>query len=234
MTGNQLAKQATRNTGKGLARRLRRTLGPFGVFFQGFLENPRMVGSVIPSSRVTIDAMLEQVDDTTRVIFIANPNNPTGTWLQRDELKAFLDNVPADVVVVLDEAYTQYVEDRRFPDGIEWLADYPNLIVTRTFSKIYGLAGLRVGYGIASPDLLGVIGRLRAPFNVSLPALAAAEKALEDEEFLRQSIQTNRDGMQQLITGFTELGLTTIPSVGNFLCVEFNRPGLEIYEALLK
>ncbi len=181
-----------------------------------------------------LDAMLAQVDDHTRVIFIANPNNPTGTWLQRDELKGFLDRVPSDVVVVLDEAYTQYVEDDRFPDGIEWIPDYPNLIVTRTFSKIYGLAGLRVGYGIASPDLLAVIGRLRAPFNVSLPALAAAEKALEDGEFLKQSILTNREGMQQLEAGLDALGLKTIPSVGNFLCVEFERPGIEIYESLLK
>ena len=181
-----------------------------------------------------LDAMFNEIDAQTRIVFIANPNNPTGTWLQKEELKAFLDRVPDDVIVVLDEAYTQYVEDDRFPDGIEWIAEYPNLLVTRTFSKIYGLAGLRIGYGIASPDLLEVIGRVRAPFNVSLPALAAAEKALEDDDFIANSIRTNREGMEQLESGFEALGLKTSPSVGNFICVEFNQPGVEIYDALLR
>ncbi len=108
-----------------------------------------------------LDAMAEAIDKDTRVVFIANPNNPTGTWLKSDELRAFLQRVPENIVVVLDEAYTEYVEQPSFPDGIQWLCEFPNLIVTRTFSKIFGLAGLRVGYGIANPDLTSVVGRVQ-------------------------------------------------------------------------
>lgn len=180
-----------------------------------------------------LDAMLAQVNEKTRVIYLANPNNPTGTWLKREPLQAFIEAVPEHIIIVLDEAYTQYVEDDRFPNGVEWVNNYPNLLVTRTFSKIYGLAGLRIGYGMGSPELLGVIGRVRAPFNVSLPALAAAEKALDDDDFLTTSVNTNRDGMRQLNKGFTDLGLRMIPSVGNFICVEFDRPAVEIYAKLL-
>lgn len=181
-----------------------------------------------------LDAMLAQIDENTRVVYIANPNNPTGTWLSHDELKAFIEAVPERVIVVLDEAYTQYVQDADFPDGMAWIAAHPNLLVTRTFSKIFGLAGLRIGYGVASAALIALLGRVRHPFNVNSLALAAAEAALGDHDFIKRSIEVNAAGLVQVTAGLNDLGLGFIPSVGNFLCVEFDRPGKEVYQALLR
>jgi len=181
-----------------------------------------------------LDAMLGQIDASTRVVFIANPNNPTGTWIEGDALTAFLDRVPSDVVIVLDEAYTEYVTLEGFPNGLQLLARYPNMIVTRTFSKIYGLAGLRIGYGVSSPELASVIQRVRHPFNANLIALAAAEAALDDEQFLVQSRNVNSAGMQQLKSGFDDMGLKVIPSVANFLTVDLEREAAPINQALLE
>jgi histidinol-phosphate aminotransferase len=181
-----------------------------------------------------LDAMAELVDRNTRVVFIANPNNPTGTWLERSALEAFLSQLSTDVIVVLDEAYTEYVEESEYPDGLVWLTRFPNLIVTRTFSKIYGLAGLRVGYGISSPELAALVNRVRHPFNVSSAALAAAEAALNDTNFIEQSVANNHRGMRILTEGFARLGLASIPSVGNFICVELPRAGSEVFDALLR
>ncbi|BAO45032.1 histidinol-phosphate transaminase [Thiolapillus brandeum] len=181
-----------------------------------------------------LDAMAELVDGDTRVVFIANPNNPTGTWLTKDRLYAFLQKLRDDVIVVLDEAYTEYVTEAAFPNGVAWLAEFPNLIVTRTFSKIYGLAGLRVGYGMASAPLVDLISRVRHPFNVSMPALAAAEAALEDVEFLRRSRDNNDQGLAQLAAGFQTLGLDYIPSAGNFITVNLRRNAGEIYQKMLE
>jgi histidinol-phosphate aminotransferase len=182
----------------------------------------------------SLGAMAELVDHNTRVVFIANPNNPTGTWLERSELEAFLSQLPTDVIVVLDEAYSEYVEEDGYPDGLVWLTRFPNLIVTRTFSKIYGLAGLRVGYGISSPELAALINRVRHPFNVNSAALAAAEAALSDTNFIEQSVANNYLGMRILTEGFARLGLVAIPSVGNFICVELPRAGSEVFNALLE
>lgn len=181
-----------------------------------------------------LDSLLDGIDERTRVVFIANPNNPTGTWVPRDDLAEFVQRVPEHVIVVLDEAYTQYVEEPDFPDGTTLIADHPNLLVTRTFSKIFGLAGLRVGYGVGSAELVSMVSRVRHPFNVNMLALAAAEAALGDEDFIKRSVEVNRDGLKQLKTGFAELDLGHIPSVGNFVCVELDRPGAEVYEALLR
>lgn len=181
-----------------------------------------------------LDAMAKLVDESTRVVFIANPNNPTGTWLQTEALYRFLQALREDVVVVLDEAYTEYVTEADFPDGVAWLGDFPNLIVTRTFSKIYGLAGLRIGYGMAGAPLIDLISRVRQPFNVSLPALAAAEAALDDGDFLQRSRENNDQGLKQLAAGFDALGLAHIPSVGNFITVDLQRNGGEIYQKLLE
>ena len=181
-----------------------------------------------------LDAMAKLVDNDTRVVFIANPNNPTGTWLNREALHAFLQALREDVVVVLDEAYTEYVSHEDFPDGVAWLVEFPNLIVTRTFSKIYGLAGLRIGYGMASASLIDLVSRVRHPFNVSMPALAAAEAALDDVEFLRRSRENNAQGLAQLTAGFEALGLDYIPSAGNFITVDLRRNGGEIYQKLLE
>ena len=181
-----------------------------------------------------LEAMAAAVDENTRVVFIANPNNPTGTWLKSGEVKSFISALPESVTVVLDEAYTEYVEEPEFPDGIQWLGEFPNLIVTRTFSKIFGLAGLRVGYGIANPELTGVVSRVRHPFNVNSIALAAAEAVMDDQVFVTRSIENNREGLAQMIRGFGQMGLKHIPSVGNFITVDVCRSGLDVFNELLR
>ncbi len=190
-----------------------------------------------------LKAMAAAIEDDTRLIFIANPNNPTGTCVGEAALVDFLDQVPANVIVVLDEAYFEYVEQsggsglgEQGTDGVALLKHYPNLIVTRTFSKAYGLAALRVGYAIASAEITNVLNRLRAPFNVNSLALAAAAAVLADEAYLEEGRKVNREGMQQLQSGFDELGLKYIPSSGNFIAVEFdsNRDTGLLYQDLLK
>jgi histidinol-phosphate aminotransferase len=181
-----------------------------------------------------LEAMARLVTARTRVIFIANPNNPTGTWLDRARLAAFIEGLPATVLVVIDEAYIEYVDEAEFPDASTWLANHPNLIVTRTFSKAYGLAGLRVGYALSYPSVAGLLNRVRQPFNVNSVALAAAHAALGDTEHLKRSVAVNRDGMRQLTVGFDRLGVRRLPSVGNFVLIDCGRPALPIYEAMLR
>lgn len=164
-----------------------------------------------------LDAMAAAIAPDTRIVFIANPNNPTGTFLPGSEIEIFLAKVPQDVLVVLDEAYTEYLSAEQRYDAIAWIARFPNLLVSRTFSKAYGLAGLRVGYAIAHPEVADLMNRVRQPFNVSSVALAAAEAALADDEFLAQSAELNRRGMVQLTDAFAALGLEWIPSAGNFV-----------------
>ncbi|QID17388.1 histidinol-phosphate transaminase [Nitrogeniibacter mangrovi] len=166
-----------------------------------------------------LDAMAAAITARTRVVFIANPNNPTGTFVPGAQLEAFLARVPANVVVVLDEAYTEYLPDEDRYDSIAWLARFPNLIISRTFSKAYGLAGLRVGFGLGSAELIDLLNRVRQPFNVSSLALAAAAAALKDQAFVARSADINRRGMAQLIGAFGQLGLEWIPSWGNFVTV---------------
>lgn len=180
-----------------------------------------------------LDAMRRAIGPRTRLVFIANPNNPTGTWLATAALRSFLDAVPASVIVVVDEAYFEYVEEPDYPDTTAWLARYPNLITTRTFSKIYGLAGLRVGYGVSSVAVADILNRVRQPFNVNSPAQAAAQAALEDHAFVDQARRSNAQGLQQLIAGFQSLGLAWIPSVGNFICVEVGEAA-RVNEQLLR
>ena len=180
-----------------------------------------------------LGAMRAAVRDDTRVVFLANPNNPTGTWLAPDAVEAFLEDLPGRVVVVLDEAYNEYLpEDRRAP-SVAWLARFPNLIVTRTFSKAYGLAGLRVGYALAAAPLADLLNRVRQPFNVNSLALTAAAAALDDEAFLREGAALNVAGMAQLEAGFRTLGLEFIPSHGNFVCVRVG-PAHAVYQQLLR
>ena len=181
-----------------------------------------------------LDAMAAQVDADTRVVFIANPNNPTGTRVARGELQAFLEGLPGHVVAVVDEAYSEYVDDPDFPDATAWLAAMPNLVVTRTFSKIFGLAGLRCGYGLSSPAIAELLNRVRHPFNVNNAALAAAEAALDDEAFVAESAAMNRRGLVQLADGLRALGLEPIPSVANFLAVDVGRDAATVYAALLE
>ena len=176
--------------------------------------------------------MQRAVTPRTRLVFIANPNNPTGTWLKEDVLRAFLAALPPQVLVVLDEAYFEYVSEPGYPDGIALLREFSNLIVARTFSKAYGLAGLRVGYGVSSSAIADLLNRVRQPFNVNSLALLAATAALADTAHLARSCETNRAGMQQLVSGFRALGLEYIPSVGNFVCVRVG-DGAAVYDKLL-
>ncbi len=178
-------------------------------------------------------AMRAAIRDDTRVLWIANPNNPTGTFLPWAEIGSFLDEVPRQVLVVLDEAYGEYLPPEDRFDTVSWLAKFPNLLISRTFSKAYGLAGLRVGYGLGHPAVIDLMNRVRQPFNVNATALAAAEAALDDADFLEQSYRANLAGLQQLATGLNALGLEHVPSKGNFLLAKVGEAA-RINLALLK
>jgi histidinol-phosphate aminotransferase len=164
-------------------------------------------------------AMRAAIRPDTRLVWIANPTNPTGNFLPYDEVRAFLASVPADVAVVIDEAYNEYLPPADRVDTLGWIKDFPNLIVTRTFSKVYGLAGLRIGYGAASPEVADLMNRVRQPFNVNNLAIAAAIAGLDDYAFLAESYDLNRRGMEQIVSGLKRLGLEHIPSHGNFVTV---------------
>ncbi len=184
--------------------------------------------------RFDLDAMAAALNERTRVVFLTNPNNPTGTYNTRDELTAFLDKVPTDVVVALDEAYFEFIDEDDYPDGLALLDRYPNLIVFRTFSKIYGLAGLRIGYAVAHPQLLDFMHRVRQPFNVNAVAQAGALAALDDDEFVLRSRENNNQGLRYLYGQLDRLGLSYVRSPANFFLVKGPVPGREVYEALLR
>ena len=181
-----------------------------------------------------LQAMQALITDKTRVIFIANPNNPTGTWLKSSELDAFISSIPNDVVVVVDEAYFEYVEETEYPDTMQWLDKYPNLIVTRTFSKIYALAGLRVGYAVCSEQIADLLNRVRQPFNVNTPALIGATTALDDQEHLETCREINTKGIKFWRAARQYPGLEYIPTVGNFITIDLEQNAAPIYDALLR
>lgn len=181
-----------------------------------------------------LSAMADAVTARTKLVFIANPNNPTGTWTDAAALEAFLERVPENVIVVLDEAYCEYVDENAYPNGLDYLDRFPNLVVTRTFSKIYGLAGLRAGYAVASEGITDLLNRVRQPFNVNHLAQKAALAALADQGHVDRCRDINRRGRARLSELCEELGLDYIPSVANFLTVEFGERTTEIYEALLR
>ncbi len=180
-----------------------------------------------------LKAMAASVTEKTRVVFIANPNNPTGTLLQQEEVAEFVRTLPEHVICVLDEAYFEFADHAGRIDSISWLKEHSNLIITRTFSKAYGLAGLRVGYSFSSVEIADLLNRVRQPFNNNMLALAAAEAALSDTEHLAKTLAVNTKGMQQLTEGFKLLGLDWIPSAGNFVSVNMQREATTIYEQLL-
>lgn len=180
-----------------------------------------------------LDAMLAAIAPDTRMLFIANPNNPTGTFLPAARIEGFLKQVPQQVVVVLDEAYNEYLPPELRMDSVAWVRRYPNLIVSRTFSKAFGLAGLRVGYAIARPELTDLLNRVRQPFNVNTLAQVAAAAALDDAAFLEQSYTLNRSGLQTLTAAFDRLGLAYVPPFGNFVLVKVGAAD-RIYRELLK
>jgi histidinol-phosphate aminotransferase len=180
-----------------------------------------------------LDAMLAAIRPDTRIVWIANPNNPTGNFLPYPEVRVFLEAVPREVVVVLDEAYNDYLPPAERVDTAAWIADFPNLVVTRTFSKIFGLAGLRVGYALASAEIADLMNRVRQPFNVNNLAIAAAIAALDDHLFVAESYELNRRGMEQLVAGLKRLGLEHIPSHGNFVTFRAG-DGAAVNQKLLK
>src|SRR6266581_6394698 len=192
-------------------------------------------GIVVPAKNYAhdLEAMLAAITPETRVVFIANPNNPTGTFATGGEIENFLSRARRDVAVVVDEAYTDYLPTDLRYDSVALLGKYPNFILTRTFSKVYGLAGLRVGFGLMHPDVADLLNRVRQPFNVNSLALAAAVAALEDRKFVAKSTRMNRLGMERLARGLKALGLEFIPSCANFLTFRVERAGT-VYEKLLR
>lgn len=180
-----------------------------------------------------LDAMLAAIRSNTKVVLIDNPNNPTGTYVPQAKLEAFLRQVPREVIVVLDEAYFEFCTAADYPDGLELMGLHPRLLVLRTFSKAYGLAGFRAGYGIGPADLVKYLHRLRAPFNVSLISQEAAIAALGDRSHLELTVTTNAEERARLEAALTEFTVRVYPSQANFVLADFGRPGLEIYEQLL-
>jgi len=194
-------------------------------------------GIVVPAKDYghDIDAMLDAITPETRIVFIANPNNPTGTFLPAPDILRFLKRVSRDVLVILDEAYNEYLPDVSRVDTIKWLDSFPNLLITRTFSKIYGMAGIRIGYGFAHTQVAGLMNRIRQPFNVNGIGLSGALAAIDDTEFVKRSYALNQVGMLQISTGLRRLGLTYIPSYGNFLSFRVdNDKTAAVYQYLLQ
>lgn len=184
-----------------------------------------------------LPGMAAAITVDTKLVFIANPNNPTGTFIDGAAIEAFLKQVPSHVVVVLDEAYTEYLTPQQRYDSLAWVRQYPNLLVSRTLSKAYGLAGLRVGFGIAQPGLTDLLNRIRQPFNVNSLAQAAAVAALQDDDFLARSAQLNADGYHQFTTAFDAMGIEYVPSSGNFVLIRVGQDdaaGARVNLALLK
>ncbi|MGE0800186.1 MAG: histidinol-phosphate transaminase [Lautropia sp.] len=230
------------NDGLELAARALCTVGESIVYaqysFAVYALATQAIGAraiVVPAVRYghDLDAMLQAIEPDTRLVFVANPNNPTGTFVDAAALRRFIERVPPQVAIVLDEAYTEYLTPAQRYDAMPWVREFPNLIVSRTLSKAYGLAGLRVGFSVAQPALTELMNRVRQPFNVNSLAQAAAIAALGDAAFLQQSFQINQDGLRQLEQGFAALGLEYVPSSGNFILVRVGRAD-QINEHLLR
>jgi histidinol-phosphate aminotransferase len=194
----------------------------------------RLVETELKEYGFDLEAMTRAITPQTRIIYLANPNNPTGTMFTATEFERFLDGVPEDALVVLDEAYFEYVDHDDYSRSIELVNEGRNLLVLRTFSKVYGLAGLRVGYGIGPVGLAPELNKLRTPFNVSSLAQAAAMAALDDTEHVRRSVEMNRAGMQQLEKGLAEAGLRAVPSVTNFVLLDLGMDATKFSDELLK
>ena len=192
-------------------------------------------GIAVPARDLGHDlpAMRAALNPRTRIVFVANPNNPTGTWLPPEEVRAFVVSVPPEVLVVLDEAYNEYLEPAQQASSASWLKAHPNLLISRTFSKAYGLAGLRIGYGLADASVAGMLNRVRQPFNVNSVAQAAAIAALADSEYVTESARLNHSGLAQLTRALDQMGVIYAPSHGNFLLVHVG-DAAAVYESLLR
>jgi histidinol-phosphate aminotransferase len=198
------------------------------------IENGVSIEVPLKNGTHDLIAMQQRITDKTKIVWVCNPNNPTGTINTSDDVEDFLSKVPSHVLVVLDEAYCEYVEDPSFPDGLALLKKYPNIILLRTFSKIYGLASLRIGYGIGRPDVIRSINQVREPFNTSRFGQAAALAALHDEDFITKCRQANKEGLAYYQSAFEELGLQAFPAHGNFIMVDVKRPAQDVFNALLR
>ncbi|MCL7745920.1 histidinol-phosphate transaminase [Halalkalibacter alkaliphilus] len=181
-----------------------------------------------------LDAMLDAIDENTRIVWVCNPNNPSGTYVDEKAFVSFLERVPSHVLVVSDEAYYEYVTASDYPETLPLLKKYDNLMVLRTFSKAYGLAALRIGYGVANPALISLIDPVRPPFNNTTFAHAAAVAALEDDAFISTCVEKNTEALKQFEQFCKQHGLKYYPSQTNFILIDFNRPGDEIFDFLLK
>src|SRR3990167_4479326 len=179
-----------------------------------------------------IKNIIDAVNEKTKMIFLVNPNNPTGTYTNKNDFLLLMKSIPPGVIVVSDEAYAEYILRDVYPKTLDYLANYPNLIITRTFSKAYGLAALRFGYAISSPEIADILNRARLPFNVNTIAAKAAIAALTDKEHIKKSVLVNQQGMQQLEAGLKQLKIPYIPSIGNFITMDVN-DAASVYQQLL-
>ncbi|MTH52166.1 histidinol-phosphate transaminase [Bacillus mangrovi] len=198
------------------------------------IENAEIREVPLKEGKHDLDAMLKAIDDYTKVVWVCSPNNPTGTYAGREELDRFLKAVPSGVLVVLDEAYYEYVTAEDFPDTIAYLNAYPNVMILRTFSKAYGLASLRIGYGIGEKSLIQRIEPAREPFNTSRIAQAAALAALDDQEFIGSCRERNKQGLEQYYRFCKEMNLSYYPSEGNFILIDFNKDADVLFRKLLE
>lgn len=206
--------------------------------FSQYRHNAAVEGAIIVEAEMKdgthdLDAMLAKVTGRTKVVWICNPNNPTGTIVSHAEVAAFLAKVSPEVLVVLDEAYIEYVTAPDYPNGLALLQRHKNLILLRTFSKIYGLAALRIGYGIGHPDVINLVNQVRPPFNTTRTAQAAALAAIQDEEFVQRCREANSEGIRYLTGEFARMGLRHYPAHGNFILVDVGKPSGEVFQALL-
>ncbi len=193
----------------------------------------RPVDDVMPCGH-DLEAMAALITPRTRLVFIANPNNPTGTWLDSTSVASFLRALPDSAIAVVDEAYFEYSREVDCPDASQWLREFPNLVVARTFSKAHGLAGLRVGYAMSQPQIAETLNRLRQPFNVNSVALAAATAAIDDIDHIDRTVALNRAGRIRLRARLEKLGLRVLPSAANFVLVDLGRASGPVYEGLLR
>lgn len=198
------------------------------------VEGATVVEVPLRDGKHDLQAMLDEVTEKTRIVWICNPNNPTGTIVTHKEVEAFLARVGEDVMVVLDEAYSEYVTTADYHNGLALLAEYPNLVLLRTFSKIYGLASLRIGYGIGHPDVIRGINQVRPPFNTTRVAQKAAIAALADQDFIRRCREANAEGLRYFADQFRRLGLNAYPAYGNFIMVDTGKPSSEVFDGLLR
>lgn len=206
-----------------------------------FLTIPILIQSYATQAKVIpaktwghdITSMINAVDEKTRVLFLVNPNNPTGTYTNETDFVKLMESVPPHVLVVVDEAYSEYIKEPDYPHTLKFLKHYPNLVITRTFSKVYGLAALRLGYSVSSPAIADILNRARLPFNVNTIAAVAACTALEDQEYVKMSVTLNQQGMEQLQEALKKFNLSYIPSIGNFITIDVNDAN-HIYQNLLR